>query len=178
MDCIPDGAFLKPNVVPKKYILVFAVLLAIIGLYFAESISFYEGQDDDQTLVKIRHIRTFGSQLVKPEDYDLKFKLLFETLPAMQEDATIDFNLIGYQVRFFRTAHNIVQQSINTGIWSENDVKMRDKIKLMDEILFSWIAPRYNSTFNLKNSFNGTGIVMCVCDRYTHIAMASIQMVR
>ncbi|KAJ3324251.1 hypothetical protein HDV06_000290 [Boothiomyces sp. JEL0866] len=49
---------------------------------------------------------------------------------------------------------------------------------LLDEKLFNWIQPSYLSTLDFQNSFNGTGIVLCVYDAYAKLAISTMQMIR
>lgn len=51
-------------------------------------------------------------------------------------------------------------------------------LDVTDKALFSWISPMYKRTEDLKMSFEGDGIVICVNDKYASMALATLRSIR
>lgn len=47
-----------------------------------------------------------------------------------------------------------------------------------DEQLFAWIRPRYSSSIELRDSFYGDGIVVCVFNKIMDLALINLLIVR
>ncbi len=76
----------------------------------------------------------------------------------------VNFNQLGYQLRFWKS---LLDSSSN-----------EDLLRQIDDQLFSWILPGFSSSLQMRNSFNGSGIVICVYDNYVPLALSTLQMIR
>ena len=59
-----------------------------------------------------------------------------------------------------------------------SDLSVAAKLAQIDKNLFTWILPTYDSTAALYDSFSGSGIVICVNDKYSAMGLATIRMIR
>jgi hypothetical protein len=89
-----------------------------------------------------------------------------------------DFEQLGDYLRVFKTIHEDVWLN---AIPSRIMYKQIETIELLDDLdskIFPWLKPLATSTIQLRKSFKGSGIVICVGNHHTKMAVATIKMIR
>ncbi|KAJ3260147.1 hypothetical protein HK103_001223 [Boothiomyces macroporosus] len=81
-----------------------------------------------------------------------------------------DISVLGEHLRLFKKYHDMNHTNQTPEFYHFKG--------LLDEKLFNWIQPSYLSTIDFQNSFQGTGIVLCVYDAYAKLAVSTMQMIR
>jgi hypothetical protein len=89
-----------------------------------------------------------------------------------------DFEQLGDYLRVFKIIHEDVWLN---AIPSRIMYKQIETIELLDDLdskIFPWLKPLATSTIQLRKSFKGSGIVICVGNHHTKMAVATIKMIR
>ncbi|KAJ3224255.1 hypothetical protein HK099_008711, partial [Clydaea vesicula] len=90
---------------------------------------------------------------------------------AKYDNNVVDFQLLGQQLRLLKKLYN---NKFKSKLELENYLMLEKK-------LFNWFLPPTKNLEELKNSFKGKGIVMCVGEGkngYLHIAYSTIDIIR
>lgn len=85
---------------------------------------------------------------------------------------TIDFKVIAGQLRTFKKYHDM---SFNGAKMSEYKTAFLSKI---ENDLFSWIKLSFKSTVEMRNSYKGSGIVICAGNNIADLALSTMRMIR
>ena len=154
-------------IAPRRYILLIAAIVAIF-VFAAAHRDYFESSK-----VEFSHIRSFKKPNNQPT-YLVLYNYLFEE----ENGNAIDFNLYGHQLRFYKTAQMSFQNAKVSGIITSKHIQMSIWLKKIDKMLFPWLKPQFPSTLALKESYVGSGIVICVSNNYIQSAMTTIAMIR
>ncbi|KAJ3275647.1 hypothetical protein HDV01_007650 [Terramyces sp. JEL0728] len=95
---------------------------------------------------------------------------------APKGDDPIDFKKVGQQLRTYRKYHEQLWDQYRKASKSEKN-SMIDAAKSLDKTLFSWIKG-FKSTMDLRDSFEGTGLVICAGNHQTNLAISTLRMIR
>ncbi|KAJ2995481.1 hypothetical protein HDV02_000766 [Globomyces sp. JEL0801] len=93
-------------------------------------------------------------------------------LLSIQNDQN-DISIHGKQLRLYSQVH-----LANLNDSYSNSIQLSHLAGVLDHKLFPWIMPKYSDSIELHQSFNGTGIVLCVNDGYTLLALTTMKMIR
>jgi hypothetical protein len=90
-------------------------------------------------------------------------------------EETIDFKKLGDKIRLVSNNYkNLLDWIDENG--SDETVHLR--AQELDDHMFKWIQPRFKSIVEMRSSFEGNGIVICVGNHQTNMAVANIKMIR
>ncbi|KAI8900136.1 mannosyltransferase putative-domain-containing protein [Globomyces pollinis-pini] len=93
-------------------------------------------------------------------------------LLSIQNDQN-DISIHGKQLRLYSQVH-----LANLNDSYSNSIQLSHLAGVLDHKLFPWIMPKYSDSIELHQSFNGTGIVLCVNNGYTLLALTTMKMIR
>lgn len=94
-----------------------------------------------------------------------------------EKSATIDFVKMGDQMRVFKKLHDKLWSSKSSRVSRDARADMKFLAKI-DDKMFKWLKPSFDSTLDLRGSFKGDGIVICVGNHHTDIALSTMHMIR
>ncbi|KAJ3324247.1 hypothetical protein HDV06_000286 [Boothiomyces sp. JEL0866] len=118
----------------------------------------------------------------KESDKSLDFKLDIsdrdETLLSYAPKGSdqIDFKKVGQQFRTYRKYHEQLWDKYEKSSKSEKK-SLIDAASSLDKTLFSWIKG-FKSTIDMRDSFEGTGLVICAGNHQTNLAISTLRMIR
>ncbi|KAI8900107.1 mannosyltransferase putative-domain-containing protein [Globomyces pollinis-pini] len=90
---------------------------------------------------------------------------------------TMDFSILGQQLRLYKSKNDVLWNGFQETLPSNNTDEYSKVSSLLDKKLVPWL-PNIESTLALRDSYNGTGIVICVGDHFVHLAIATMRMIR
>jgi hypothetical protein len=95
----------------------------------------------------------------------------------INNDRGIDFELLGDRLRVYKRVFDHVTTTRTSRVNMETKNKLR-QLEIIENVLFPWIRPSFDSTVSMHTSFKGDGIVLCVADRHVEMTFALIQTIR
>ena len=126
-----------------------------------------------ETLGKISKANPKTKQEDEQKDESIKEDLeLFKGPEIMETSKEIDWPKLGEKLRLFKTLHDL---KYNNQPLSAAQSSLYEKA---EKYLFSWIKPSFSTTIEMRNSFKGEGIVVCVGNGQFKMALATLRMIR
>ncbi|KAI8900137.1 mannosyltransferase putative-domain-containing protein [Globomyces pollinis-pini] len=95
-----------------------------------------------------------------------------KNLLSLQNDKD-EISIHGNHLRLYSHVHSAILNNSYS-----NNIQLSHLAGVVDYKLFPWIMPKYSSTAELHQSYNGTGIVLCVNNGYTLLALTTMKMIR
>ena len=112
----------------------------------------------------------------KPETVDdpqvQKDAELFQGPEVMVSSQETDWPKLGEKLRLFKKLHEL---KYNNQPLSAAQSSLYEKA---EKYLFSWIKPSFSTTIEMRNSFSGNGIVICIGNGQFRMALATLKMIR
>ena len=97
---------------------------------------------------------------------------LFNGPEIMVSSEETDWKRLGEKLRVFKKLHEL---KYNNKSLSSEQSSLYEKA---EKYLFSWIKPSFSSTIEMRNSFSGNGIVICMGNGQFKMALATLKMIR
>ncbi|KAJ3314536.1 hypothetical protein HDV04_006075 [Boothiomyces sp. JEL0838] len=114
----------------------------------------------------------------KPTEFKLDISERDEKLLsyAPKGSDAIDFKRVGQQFRTYRKYHEQLWDKYSKATKSEKESIIAAASSL-DKTLFSWIKG-FKSTIDMRDSFEGTGLVICAGNHQTNLAISTLRIIR
>ncbi|KAJ3260150.1 hypothetical protein HK103_001226 [Boothiomyces macroporosus] len=114
----------------------------------------------------------------KPTEFKLDISERDEKLLsyAPKGSDAIDFKRVGQQFRTYRKYHEQLWDKYSKATKAEKE-SIIAAASTLDKTLFSWIKG-FKSTIDMRDSFEGTGLVICAGNHQTNLAISTLRMIR
>jgi hypothetical protein len=102
-----------------------------------------------------------------------------ELFEETSSKASIDWTQMSEKLRVFRKMHDKIWGTFANGtdglLLHEDQSKFYSKV---EDHLFPWIKPGFQSTASMRSSFNGDGLILCAGNGQAKMAIATLRMLR